>query len=256
MIKTVSAYGVDLAGYSSKGKSQVAKVSSFENGVGRYLAAKIIPTTLLQGYKGDENLADAIARDVKVFSQLISNGGICAVDVPIDLQGLNEFSSQNKTHIWEATKRPIDYLLGALPPLADRIGAVVTRMQLIMKHFPNELGRSIFETYPAGTLAFLGKKQQYKDSKAIWQGSKWVPKKEEQKGLANMLNDLDFIGVDGQQITDDQFDAIISAIPLLCQPRLMGPALIKHPSLAKKTLELPEGFILCGEKFWSRVEVI
>jgi hypothetical protein len=118
------------------------------------------------------------------------------------------------------------------------------------------LGRSIFETYPAGTLTLLGKKQRYKDSKVVWRGNGWEPINGEKRGLADLLNELCFVGVeDGQQMTDDQFDAILSAIPLLCQPRLIGPTLSKHPSLAEKNFELPEGFILCGKKFWSMVKV-
>lgn len=256
-MKTSLAYGVDLAGYSSKGKSQVAKVVRVEDEVSCHLEAEIIPTALLEEHKGYEPLAKVVEKDVRVFSNLVFNCGICAVDVPIDLQGLNEFGGQNKKYVWEATKRPIDYILGALPPLADRIGAVVARMQLIMKYFPNELGRSIFETYPAGTLAVLGIKQQYKGGAAYWKDDRWVPSSDKSQGLSNLLHELNIIGLEeGQVITDDQFDAIISAVPLLCQPWLTGPALMQHPFFGNRNPTcLPEGFILCGEKFWSRIEI-
>lgn len=247
-----TAFGVDLGGYSSKGKSQVARVIRVDN----CLTASIIRTSLLQERKGSNSLKEAVEADVKFFAELINNGEACAVDVPIDLQGINEFSQNNKEYLWEATKRPIDYALGALPPLADRIGAVVARMQLIMKHFPNELGKSIFETYPAGSLALLGKKQQYKGGAANWQGSKWKPASGKPPGLSLLFNDLNFFGLEeGQLITDDEFDAIISTVPLLCKPRF-NDTVLKHPLVkAAAPKSLPKGYILCGERFWSRIEV-
>ncbi len=255
------AYGIDLAGYSSTGKSQVARVIRTDDANGCYLAASLIPTNLLRGYSGTEPLKKVIDSDIQVFSDLLGNGGICAVDVPIDLQGLDSFN-ENKTYLWEVTKRPIDYKLGALPPLADKIGAVVARMQLIIKNFPGLLGVSIFETYPAASLKLLSLNQQYKGGNAIWQNGKWVPstmgaKNNANIGLSNMLNQLNVVSyIEGLNINDDQIDAILSAVPLLSRPWLMESDLINHPSLAdKKLLKAPNGYILCGDKFWSRIEI-
>src|SRR5262249_15500595 len=60
---------------------------------------------------------------------------------------------QRATPIWELTLRPVDRALGAMRPLADRIGSPVARFQAIMRAgaFDDLLGRSLFETYPAGT---------------------------------------------------------------------------------------------------------
>jgi len=214
----------------------------------------------LRKHQGNEDLNSVIKADVQVFSDLLKDNGICAVDVPIDLQGLNEYSG-NKNYVWEATKRSIDHELGALPPIADRIGAVVARMRLIMNYYPDSLGKAIFETYPAGSLALMKENQQYKEGKAIWDGSLWKPsadgKEKANEGLANVLNSLNFVCVlEGIVLTDDQFDAILSAIPLLSEPWLTGSLLLNHPYLKKRGIkDVPTGYILCERRFWTKIEI-
>lgn len=259
LLKNNVAYGIDLAGYST-GKSQVAKVTRIDSSNDCYLCASIIPTDLLKKYEGKDTLIEAVRADVKVFSNFISNGDVCAVDVPIDLQGLNEFTG-NKTFLWETTKRPIDFKLEALPPLASLIGAVVARMQLIMEHFPDALGNTIFETYPAASLSLLNEKRQYKGGKAKWQNGRWDTngsKSVADQGFSSMLNSMNLIcHQEGRILNDDQFDAILSAIPLLAKPWLIGTDLIEHPFLAAEYLtKEPTGYILCGRRFWSRIEVL
>lgn len=257
------AYGIDLAGYSSKGKSQVAEVSRVDDANRCNLIATLIPSSLQQENKGAKLLSNVVKADVQAFRELLKDGGVCAVDVPIDLQGLEEFTS-NKKYVWEVTRRPIDNTLGALAPLADRIGAVVARMQLIMESFPTALGKSIFETYPAGSLHLLGVKQQYKGGTALWQNGIWIakPSSKEDKdkdkantGLSILLNDLDFVSNDKELIIDDdQFDAIMSAIPLLAHSLLLGSALINHPLISNESLvKAPTGYILCNERYWSKI---
>ncbi|MHB8131920.1 MAG: hypothetical protein ACYDEX_23390, partial [Mobilitalea sp.] len=192
---------------------------------------------------------------------LIRSGGLCAVDVPIDLQGLNHYSVKGKTYVWEATKRHIDYILGGLPPLGDKIGAVVARIQLIMSYFPNALGKTIFETYPSGTLALLGfKKPKYKGGVAQWVGSSWHPATDtgESKGLVSLLSHFSIVSSqEGVLITDDNLDALLAAIPLLKWPLLTGSSLMDHLLLSNKgTLKnVPQGFILCGERFWTKIVI-
>lgn len=252
-----TAYGIDLAGYSSKGKSQVSRIEKANDGC---LYASFITTDLLEERKSSSRLSEAVEADVRVFSELIKSGGLCAVDVPIDLQGLNHFSISDKKYVWEATKRPIDYVLGGLPPLGDKIGAVVARIQLIMEHFPGSLGNSIFETYPSGTLALLGFwKPKYKGGLAQWTSSGWRPAKDtgESKGLAYLLSHFDIVSSDDILLTDDQLDALLSALPLLEQPLLTGSRLMDHPLIMKKGAlkSFPQGFILCGKRFWSRIVI-
>lgn len=128
-----------------------------------------------------------------------------------------------------------------------------------MSHFPNALGQTIFETYPAGTLALLGIKQHYKGGRAHWQGNRWESDGDSSEGLVNILNELNIIGIreGGQPLTDDKLDAILAAIPLLCKPWLMGSSLMKHSFLAKEApIDFPKGFILCGDKFWQKIVLL
>ncbi|MHB8132506.1 MAG: hypothetical protein ACYDEX_26425, partial [Mobilitalea sp.] len=56
----IIAYGIDLAGYSSKGKSQVAKVSRIDLSDGCYLKASFIPTSLLEERKSNSRLSEVV----------------------------------------------------------------------------------------------------------------------------------------------------------------------------------------------------
>jgi hypothetical protein len=141
-------FGIDLAGYTT-GKTSFAaarwqgesvEVTLFSNSV---FSANVRHQTT-------EPIAPALTEEVRTLRRCFAVGPV-AVDVPIDLQDL--LAPQRASRIWELTLRPIDQALGAMRPLADRIGSPVARFRAIMRAgaFDDLLGRSLFETYPAGT---------------------------------------------------------------------------------------------------------
>src|SRR5262249_18741208 len=101
-------------------------------------------------HQASDPVAPALAAEVETLRRCFAIGPV-AIDVPIDLQDL--LQPQRATPIWELTLRPVDRALGAMRPLADRIGSPVARFQAIMRAgaFDDLLGRSLFEPYPAGT---------------------------------------------------------------------------------------------------------
>lgn len=139
-------FGIDLAGYTT-GRTSVAAVKTKD---------RVAEATLLRNshfsrrHSSDAPADDVIRGDVECLRRCLKLGPV-AVDIPIDLQGLP--SPSKLTAIWSLTCRPIDKKLGAMPPLADRIGAPVARFAAMMRFgdFRPDLGESLFETYPAET---------------------------------------------------------------------------------------------------------
>jgi hypothetical protein len=123
--------------------------------------------------------------------------GPVAVDIPIDLQGLP--CPPDPEYIWQLTRRPIDYVVNAMPAFADRIGAPVARFAAIMRegNFDAHLGDDLFEAYPAGTLKVLKiKAGRYKGPKGA-------------QALTSLCTTLK---IEPHVKTDDDIDAIICAI--------------------------------------------
>jgi len=146
------------------------------------------------------------------------------VDIPLDLQGLP--LAEPIDYTWQLTRRPVDYALRGMPPLADRIGAAVARFQYILSGLPDVIiGKHIFETYPALMLDLMGLPlSRYKGQPIIFSEGKW------QGGLlAELATQLNFVAEDNTQLNDDEFDAILCALAGVADPedRLEGDLLRK-----------------------------
>jgi hypothetical protein len=143
-------FGIDLAGYTT-GKTSLAVVE---------IAGRRAKATLLRGSalsvkrESSAALKDILRQEVAVLRLCLAVGPV-AVDIPIDLQDLN--NPDRAEYIWQLTLRPIDRAVRAMPPLADRIGAPAARFAAIMREgkFAGFLGKTLFEAYPAGTLKTL-----------------------------------------------------------------------------------------------------
>src|SRR6185437_549536 len=184
-------FGIDLAGYTT-GKTALAFVK-IEN---QYVKATLLRgSALSKKRKSDDPVDEIVAEEVKVIERCLAIGPV-AVDVPIDLQGLP--NPPDPKTIWALTRRPIDYAINAMPPLADRIGAPVARFAAIMRkgNFYDVLGSKLFEAYPAITLKLLKIKTAYKGKKAT-------------EGLVSLCKVL---RIQQHIESDDEIDAIICAI--------------------------------------------
>jgi hypothetical protein len=144
------AFGIDLAGYTT-GKTSLAVVE---------IAGRRAKATLLRGSalsvkrESGAALKEILRQETAVLRLCLAIGPV-AVDIPIDLQDLN--NPDRAEYIWQLTLRPIDRAVRAIPPLADRIGAPAARFAAIMREgkFAGLLGKTLFEAYPAGTLKTL-----------------------------------------------------------------------------------------------------
>jgi hypothetical protein len=189
--------GIDLAGYMT-GKTALAFVKIENQSVKAML---LRGSALSKRRKSNDPLDEIVAEEVKVIERCLAIGPV-AVDVPIDLQGLP--NPPDPKTIWALTRRPIDYAINAMPPLADRIGAPVARFAAIMRkgNFEDRLGVDLFEAYPAITLKLLKIPAAYKGKKGA-------------KGLASLCEALKLkprFESDDDLESDDDVDAIICAI--------------------------------------------
>jgi hypothetical protein len=141
-------FGIDLAGYTT-GKTSFAAARWQGESVEATLFSNSVFSANVR-HQTAEPIAPALAEEVQTLRRCFAVGPV-AIDVPIDLQEL--LTPQRASRIWELTLRPIDQVLGAMRPLADRIGSPVARFRAIMRAgaFDDLLGQSLFETYPAGT---------------------------------------------------------------------------------------------------------
>jgi len=184
-------FGLDLSGYSTGGTTlAVVQIT------GDTAAAVILRGSAFSRYRhGAERASDSLTHERENLAECMSIGPI-AVDVPIDLQGLP--APEDSEFIWEFTKRPVDYAFGAMAPLADRLGACVARFKAVLapNELKSELGRRLFETYPAATLALLGLPNK---------GYKGTAGRELCGVICNKL------GFDDCNLLDHEVDAIICA---------------------------------------------
>lgn len=238
------AYGLDLAGYSTKG-SALAKAER---------TGESITVTIMRGNvfanqaAGTDNLAAASNPEVNELKRLMKDAPVY-VDVPIDLQGLP--APTDATKVADLTKRPIDQALGALPPLADKIGSYVARMQHLRRRLTADLGRDplgddLFETYPAASLKQSGHSSEgYKGTavfaSGMWAGEPAEGEAEQKKNnkLADLLNALKWTASAGLKLIHDEFDAALCAITGVGQ-RIEGRDLAQeYPATADS---LPKGY--------------
>jgi hypothetical protein len=202
-----TSYGLDLAGFST-GKSALAK-ATFDEGAGfRVVVYRTHPFSWrLEG-------RDRIGQQLADERKLIQNLAPLYIDVPIDLQGLP--TPDHFTFTWELTKRPVDFALAALPPLADRIGTPVARVQNALREVaPDILGNRIFETYPKASLVnILGELPSYKAQTASFSDGKWIG----EGGLAEILRKLKVRAEKGTVLNDDHLDAMICSLTGVVDP--------------------------------------
>ena len=225
-------FGIDLAGYVT-GKTSLA----FTEIEGRFAKATLLRgSALSRKRKSSDSLAEALANEVAVLGHCLGIASV-AVDVPIDLQGLP--NAQNPQAIWPLTRRPIDYALNAMPPLADRIGAPVARFAAIMRYgnFYPLLGIRLFEAYPAITL----KQCKFSKFERVYKG------KAHADGLVSLCKALK---VKPHVRNDDDIDAVICAIAAATP----NPG-ICHASDLKVQCEMPKGFRVPKNLAFEKIEI-
>lgn len=247
------SYGLDLAGFS-KGKS--ALVEAVRKG-------NAIEANILKGHPfekkltGDDNWSVQLHEERVCIKKIVGLGdsGILDnrkiyIDVPIDLQNL--LSANECEFVWELTRRPIDYALKALAPLANLIGVPVARMQSILADdgLRNLLGKQIFETYPKKSLEEVietmesGRGFEYKSTSAIYDGFKWEGKIGA-PGVSQLLNKIGATATKGIEINDDHFDAVVCAMTGLLDGENIWSDHNLHSfvnKMSKKTNPLPIGY--------------
>lgn len=202
------AFGIDLAGYST-GKSGLAKAQRDDAGN--------IAVTIFRGHpfsrqsNGFARVDDVVVKEVGILVQLLSKGKVL-IDMPLDLQSLS--TPNCATQIWQLTKRPVDYVFSALPPLADKIGSPVARAQIILatlkERSPEQIrfGDNLYETYPAGSLELIElPRKGYKDQSITFVEGKWRG-----ESLATIANGLRLQAGSEISLNDDDVDAIICAL--------------------------------------------
>ena len=203
-----SSFGLDLAGYSG-GRSRLCVAEALPNAT--------VKATILTGHAfeqtagGADRIGALTEAERAVLARCIAIGPF-NVDIPIDLQALN---AGRATWVWELTRRPVDYALRALPPLADKIGAPLARFRHVCQPFLRHLGTRLFETYPAASLQLLGipssgyKGKRIQRADGVWQGN---------EALAKIATEMRLVAENGHELDDDDVDAIVCALTGLVAP--------------------------------------
>ena len=215
------AFGIDLAGYTC-GTSVCAEAATARTGS---VSVRVIAQCpFSRARQTGERLQPILDEEASFLRQMLARGPI-AVDIPIDLQGLPQ--TVRAEQVWELTLRPIDRVLNAMPPFADRIGAPVARFQKILRRakLRAAVGTSIFETYPAANLRNL---QTSRDAlRESWRDRERT------------------------ELNNDEVDAAICALTALARDghRLAETALATklQPEFERRRMsrrDLPQGYVL------------
>jgi hypothetical protein len=202
------AYGIDLAGFST-GKSGLAKAELVEP---NKIAVTVFTDHLFaKSRRGFAKVEDVVDAEAGLLTQLLEEGKVL-IDMPLDLQELG--NHEQAKMLWQLTKRPVDYVFSALPPLADKIGSPVARAQAFLKRLQKEssdlvrFGENIFETYPAGSLELVGlNRSGYKRQTTTFNEGRWRG-----ETLAKIANGLNLKAHEEVSLNDDDIDAIICSI--------------------------------------------
>jgi hypothetical protein len=227
-IKT--AYGLDLAGYSTDGSAFAKAVQrDGDDQVGVMVIDQHCFATKRDGW---QRLDGILQEEVSLIEKCLAEGSL-DVDVPIDLQGL--LARHDAVFVWELTKRPVDHAFGALPPLAQLIGSYVARFCNIRGHLHDDpLGNCLFETYPAASLKLMNLSYEKYKGEAEFAANEWIavasnrPAEVERNGnLAEILNELGWTAAPQTHVGHDGFDAILCALTGVSSPtdRLEGRSL-------------------------------
>lgn len=253
------AFGLDLSGYST-GKTVLAKATqcSTEIRVDLYRADVLNPKL-----KVGTRLSVVSSAEAKLIGDCIQKGPI-AIDAPIDLQGLP--SPDSAGFPWELTRRHVDKAFGALPPLADKIGAVTARISNILANISKDVvdrTYPVYETYPAASLQLLHVPSKgYKDKKASIREGRWVDVNGEgDTPITNILTKLNFHSDD--ELDDDDIDAALCAVTALysdnpshvvsnadLRRKVVERMKQKCPELKQEDVRIPANYLLlsAGER--------
>jgi hypothetical protein len=211
-------FGIDLAGYTT-GHTALAAVTVGDAHADVVLLRK---SPMSGRRRTAELLADAVAVDLAALKKCLALGPV-AVDIPIDLQGLP--CPSHAKAIWELTLRPVDKTQRAMAPFADRIGSPVARFCAVMRTgelYP-EVGRTIFETYPAATW------RQLRLESGNYKSKEGAAARAVLCRSMNIASDLD---------TDHDIDAVVCALTAVADDAfLCSPDMLCEPADA-----LPRGY--------------
>lgn len=208
-----AAFGLDLGGYSAGGSALVRATRR---------SPSEVAATVYRGHafskkpaKG-KSFVPLVEEEVKLLAACLRDS-VLYVDVPIDLQGLPH--PRRAVYAWELVKRPVDFALGALPPLADRIGSVVARFQnllyLLTEEKSDPLDDRLYETYPAGSLRLLGlphKGYKIENNRITYENGTWVGSGPKGEVLASIASGLRMTSLPGEQLNHDELDAVVCAL--------------------------------------------
>jgi hypothetical protein len=201
-----SAFGLDISGYSA-GRTALAYAERS--------SADAITITIYGNHPmavqadGATPLLGIATAERELLEWCIEQAPLY-IDAPLHLRALP--APADARYVFELTRSPADYALGALPPLADRIGAPVARLLYLMRMPPTDLreliGTRIFETYPAEALRNLALPSTgYKNQSATMRDGIWTG-----EGLAEICTGIKLRADDGLSIDDDEVDALLCAL--------------------------------------------
>lgn len=217
------AFGWDIAGWVGGRASLVRADYSNETISVTIMDEK---TSLTENRDSQSALNDATLKDATTIAQLLERGSL-AIDVPIDLQHLPSALGGEIDEHWtikDLTNRKVDQYYGGFPPLCDRFGASVFRIQatLAAGGLNPKVGTSIFETYPSACLqeSLGAKPRSYKGGEP-----------EKRANLRSLIDELGWQCPNPSSITDDVFDAAICAIAAIDK---------EAPDLA----DVPKGYVI------------
>ncbi len=246
-----TAFGLDLAGYSS-GRSSLVRASRDVEGK--------VKATVYRGHAFSKKpargkpLDPIVQQEARLLAACLRHASLYA-DVPIDLQRLP--CPGRETYAWQLVKRPVDFAFEALPPLADRIGSVVARFRNVLRfHLEDHtdpLGRNLYETYPAGSLRLMGLPHKgYKDKKnrITFEAGSWAGSGPKGEVLACIASGLRMTGAADQYLTHDELDAVICALTgvvddiCLCHGKRLETTISRHIDDGQVEPAPPRAYVL------------
>ena len=217
------AFGLDLSGYST-GTTGFARA---DRNPGVEIRVTIYHNNPFNVKRNGCDTLRHVEDEQRALLTACIDAGSLFVDVPIDLQGLPHVDEP--VFVWELTLRPVDFAFRALPPLADKIGALVARFRHLLAgdggRLRAALGRALFETYPAEVLRRIDVPDKgYKKQAARYEGLKWGP---DNAPLATLLNRLKLAADPGEMLTGHELNAAVCAVTgvIDLSARLEGAAL-------------------------------
>jgi len=225
--------GIDFAGYSTQ-KTAVA-IACREGASAHVTIDRRHPLRTKRA--GDDVLREVADEEAAYLVECLEKGRVF-VDVPIDLQRLDK--PDTVSVIWELYQRPVDRVLKALSPVADRLGGPVRRFAQIAARLPTtDLGTRLFETYPVASIqhalkldtldrmdvashsddeadddARVGAKPGYKGGVITLEGSMARARtdKATDQVLAQLARAMRLQSSEAITLTDDDVDAVLCAL--------------------------------------------